>query len=283
MQYQITNVGLAAAFAAANNGPQIRIGQFKVGSANGYAPLVTDTGLHGAELYAGAPTNYDVLDANTAEFTLRMGEDVGTWQFGEIGLYLVTGELFALGTLEHPQWKVAYPSTDFNRVNLRVRLILNGAIPRVELVVQNVYAGVINELPSVDDLPRIQDALTNAYLCHSQDTNGNDALATKGANWTIHSHMRRRFSGAVVSATSTSLTTTGLGINDATPGRYLVQVTSGPNTGLVRRLASLSGNTVTWVRPLLGLTAGHQIEVLESNSSDGSGSDDAFFYSCVGR
>jgi hypothetical protein len=101
-----------------------------------------------------------------------MDETVGTWQFGEVGLYLTDGTLFALGALQRPQWKAAFPDRDFNRYNVKIRLILNGAIPKIELVTQTIVAGVIWELPSVDDLPVLLDAQTNVYLCHSKDENG---------------------------------------------------------------------------------------------------------------
>ncbi len=285
MQFQITSVGLAAAFAASNNGPEIRIGQFAVGSASGYVPLVTDAALRGVELHRASPTNYRVLAADTCEFTVRMDENVGSWQFGEVSLYLVTGELFALGTLQRPQWKVAYPDADYNRYNVKIRLTINGGIPKIELVVQTIVAGVIVELPSVNDLPWLLDAQTNAYLCHSRDEQGNEALATLGEDrWTIHSHMRRRFRGNIVArnASGTQLTGTGISLTDSTQGRYLVQILSGAAKGAVREVTSLNVHQVNWVLPETNMAVGDQFELLQSSTGgESSGGDDAFFYSML--
>lgn len=286
MQFQITSAGLAAAFAASNNGPDINIGEFSVGAGFGYSPVVTDDALHGAELHRASPTNYRVLDANTCEFTIRMSENVGTWQFGEIALWLDTGELFALGALQRPQWKVAYPDTDFNRYNVKIRLTIAGAIPKIELVVQEVVAGIIYELPSVDDLPVLQDAQTNAYLCHSRDEVGNEALATLGdARWTIHSHMRQRYRGTVtaVNTPHTRCTGAGIGISDNTAGRYLVQFLSGAAKGTTRRVNRINVNNVEWSLPAMDVAVGDTFEILQSNVGGADGSDDAFFYSVMGR
>jgi hypothetical protein len=287
MKFQITSAGFAAAFAASNQGPEIRIGQFRVGAGVGYTPAVTDTALRGALLHTGTPIGYRVLDPNTCEFTIRMDETVGTWQFGEIGLYLLDGTLFALGSLQRPQWKAAFPDRDFNRYNVRIRLVLNGVIPTIELVVQQITAGVIWELPSVDDLPLIEDAQTNVYLCHSQDENGNDALCTVGENrWTINTHLKRKLVGTItaVNATGTQFTSPAIILSDSTAGRYLVQFTSGAAKGLVRRVSSMNTNQVNWVAPEQNIAVGDTFEILQgSASADGGGGDDAFFYSLLGR
>jgi len=287
MKFQITSAGFAAAFAASNQGPEIRIGEFRIGAGVGYSPAVTDTALHGAELFTGTPTGYRVIDPNTCEFTIRMDETVGTWQFGEVGLYLLDGTLFALGALQRPQWKAAYPDRDFNRYNVKIRLIINGAIPKIELVVQQITAGVIWELPSVDYLPMLLDAQTNVYLCHSQDENGNDALCTMGDNrWTINTHLRRQASGIItaVNLAGTQLSSPVIVLADSTHGRYLIQFTSGAAKGLVREVASLSFGQATWLTPEVNVAVGDTFELLQGNSSsDTSGGDDAFFFSLLGK
>lgn len=289
MRFQITSAGFAAAFNASNQsagvGPAIKIGKFRIGSAYGYDPLVTDDKLRGAELYSGVPIGYRVVDANTAEFTIRLDETVGTWQFGEISLELVDGTVFALGALQRPQWKAAYPDRDYNRYNVKVRLILNGAIPRIELVVQTLVAGTIWELPSVDDLPLLADAQTNVYLCHSKDENGNDALCTKSdARWTVSTHPRKRLSGTIssVNASGTQFSSPVVGMTDSTQGRYLVQFLNGALKGTVRQVRSLSAGTVVLLKPEMNIRAGDSFELLQSLTAV-DGSDDAFFYGLMGR
>jgi Phage tail-collar fibre protein len=285
MQFEITNTGYAAAFAASNQGPAIKIAAFAIGAGVGYVPLVTDTSLRGIELYRSTPSAYQVLDDNSCEFTLRMDETVGSWQFGEVALLFADGTVFAIGTLQRPQWKVAYPDADFNRYNVKVRLVLSGAIPKIELVATTLVAGVIWELPSVDKLPLAADAQTNAYLCHSTDDNGNDALSTLGSRgWTIASHMRRVARGTLTSklAGGFGCSASGLVFNDVIPGKYLIQFISGTAKGSVRSIISMGGGQCTWSLPELNSTVGTQYELLQSNSGGDAG-DAAFFYSLMGR
>lgn len=286
MQFEITSAGYAAAFAASNQGPVIKINAFVIGSGFGYAPLVTDKSLHGVELYRGTPSGYQILDDNTCEFTIRMDETVGSWQFGEIALLFEDGTVFALGTLQRPQWKVAYPDSDFNRYNVKVRLVLSGAIPKIDLVATTVVAGVIWELPSVDALPTVADSQTNAYLCHSTDDNGNDALATLGARgWTIASHMRRVVSGVVSERFANGLGCNApeLAVTDAVPGKYIIQFTSGVAKGTVRSIRSVGGGAARWNLPEMNVVAGTSYELMQSNTGSGGAEDAAFFYSLIGR
>lgn len=289
MRFQITSAGFAAAFNASNQspgmGPAIKIGKFRIGSAYGYDPVVSDDKLRGAELYQGTPIGYRVIDANTAEFTIRLDETVGTWQFGEISLELVDGTVFALGALQRPQWKAAYPDRDFNRYNVKIRLILNGAIPKIELVVQQIVAGTIWELPSVDHLPLLLDAQTNVYLCHSKDENGNDALCTKGDDrWTISTHLRKRLSGTItqVNRVGTQFNSPVISVTDSTQGRYLVQFLSGTLKGTVRRVRSVSAGQIVLLTPEMNMRPGDTFELLQSLTAV-DGSDDAFFYGLMGR
>ena len=289
MRFQITSAGYAAAFAQSNQGPEIRISKFRVGAAFGYSPQVIDDALHGATLYTGASSGYRILGTNQAEFSIIMEENVGSFEFGEIGLYLPDDTLFALGTLQKPQYKVAYPDADFNRYHVRIRLTLNDVIPKIELVVNQLVAGSIWELDSVELLPLPDVAMTNAYLCHSKDANGNDALATLNPItkvWTVHSHMRRVEVGTVAALNSSATQVTGgtgkLRQSDYAVGRYLFQVTSGPNSGQIRQVTNLGGGTAAWTMPL-SVSPGDTYELLrDSEDNTGAAEDAAFFYSLLG-
>lgn len=289
MRFQITGAGFAAAFAASNQGPEILIDQFRVGSGFGYVPNPSSEALSGTTLYTGTPDGYRVIDQNTCEFSLRIDESQGTWQFGEIGLYLVDGTLFALGVLQRPQWKVAYPDADFNRYNVKIRLVLNGAIPKIELVVQSIVAGIIQELPSIDNLPPVADAPTNAYLCHSSDDAGNETIATRGdTRWTLSNYLSRRTVGVVgsVGTARTSMVASAASVGaGAVPGQYAIQFLSGASRGVVRRVTDITGSVVTWSTPESNIVTGDTFELLVTGSGGGSGgsSDDAFFFSLIGR
>lgn len=285
MQFQITGAGFAAAFAAQNNGPSIKITEFKIGGGFNYTPQSSDIALHGDTLYVGTPTAYRVIDQNTAEYTLRMDETVGSWQFGEIGLYLQDGTLFAVAALQHKQWKIAYPGTDFNRFKIKVRLVMNGVIPKLELVVQHITAGIIWELPSVDDLPLTDDAPTNVYLCHSRDDMNNEALCTKSADrWTITTHPKRRLVGRVdaVGIGHLDITASELVFNSSVTGKYLIQFTSGLANTAVRRVANIVAGKAVFVTAEPGIAVGDTFELLESHSGGADAEDTAFFFSILG-
>lgn len=287
MRFQITGAGFAAALAASNQGPLIRIARFRVGSGSGYTPTASALDLSGTVLYTGTPIGYQILDQNTCEFTLRIDESQGTWQFGEIALDLLDGTMFAVGTLQRPQWKVAYPDADFNRYNVKIRLTLNGAIPRIEFVVQNITAGVVQELPSIDALPPVASSESNIYLCHSTDEVGNETLATRGAQrWTLSNYLKRAGSGSVVAAASGRLgiTVTGLpGSLPNNPGQYAIQFVTGAARGTVRRVVSSSGNALQWATPELNAAPGDLFELLTGGGVGAGGGDDGFFYSLIGR
>jgi hypothetical protein len=286
MKFQITSAGFAAAFAASNQGPRIEIDEFRIGAAFGYEPVPGDEGIRGVMLHTGVPVGYKVLDANTAEFLLTMDENVGTFNFGEIGLYM-DGVLLALGALQLPQQKIAYPNSDFNRYKVKVRIVLTGVQPIVTLAVEELTLGVIYELPSVEYLERPAAAGSNIYLCHSADEVDNHALCVQsGTRWTISSHTNRAAVGSVSAVDGTGhyidIVQASLPLA-IVPGRYLVQFLSGIAQGQVRILDAFASGRVSWLMPILGVAVGDDFEIIQSNVSVRSdASDEAFFYSLLG-
>lgn len=104
-KFLITNAGLAVASVAQPQGPYIHITQWKVGSAYGYQPQPTDLDLNGSILASGAPIAWTPIGDNTIDILCRIGPDLGPFQFGEIGLYLDDGTLFAKAVFDQPQTK----------------------------------------------------------------------------------------------------------------------------------------------------------------------------------
>lgn len=104
--FVITDVGNAAATVATPAGPFVHITQFRVGSAFNYTPVASDTGLHGSTLFTGGVTNYYVVDNDTIELILVVDATVGPFFFGEVGIYLADGSLFALCAFDTLQEKI---------------------------------------------------------------------------------------------------------------------------------------------------------------------------------
>lgn len=106
----ITDVGLDRAAQANEKGMSITIGKFVLGSAYGYTPLVSDTKIHGDYLYESNPVDYKYMGNKTVRITCTIPQEAGPFQWGEVGIYLDTGELFALIAL--PQLQSKYSSIE---------------------------------------------------------------------------------------------------------------------------------------------------------------------------
>ena len=104
-QFVLTTAGLAAATAATPSGPYVHIVVFRLGSGYGYAPVLADSGLHGTQLYSAAPRSYTMITADTGNFICEVPSTAGPFMYGEIGLYLPGGVLFALATFPTLQQK----------------------------------------------------------------------------------------------------------------------------------------------------------------------------------
>ncbi len=104
----VTSVGLAAAANAAENSLKVTLASFRIGSAVGYVPSVSDTSLHGTVLYYGTITSYANQSDGSLLLNCTIPTEAGPFAFGEVGIYTDAGALFALAALPTPQQK--YPS-----------------------------------------------------------------------------------------------------------------------------------------------------------------------------
>ena len=84
----ITNAGLAAASVASPTGPFIDIVEFRLGSAFGYTPSPTDTGMNGTTLFTTTPSSYANVGDNTIDVVCKLGAEAGPFNYGEISLWL---------------------------------------------------------------------------------------------------------------------------------------------------------------------------------------------------
>lgn len=112
VSFVITNVGLEKAAQANEKGIAITIGKFVLGSGYGYQPSANDQKIRGDFLYEGNPSAYKYMGEKTIRITCTVPQEVGPFQWGEVGLYLDSGELFALLALPEPNQK--YSSLESN-------------------------------------------------------------------------------------------------------------------------------------------------------------------------
>lgn len=296
MDLQVTSNGVTASFNAGVSGIKIEVVQFKLGSAFGYTPVPggPDTTLRGSTVYTGVPTNFSVISADTCEFMLEVPGNAGTFDFGEVGLFLAGDELFAIGALPGLQRKIAFPGLGWNTIRIRARIQLVGVAAVIQWVVQNITVGVIVELANYSLLDRPDVAPANAYIVHEGNEFGNDAFVTRASDetWDVSTHqyvpVKAGDLTVLAGATGGTMTVSGnvpVG-NDFPLGRFLIQPKSGTQKGLVRRVTTISNATLTWT-PNFGapLAPGDQWELLQSTASlvETEGSEMSLFHALAAR
>lgn len=233
MIFTITQAGLLAANNAQIGGPKINITTFKVGSAVNYSPTINDVALHGTVLYTQAVNGYAVLSANEVEYTLILDDSVGNFSFGELGLFMEDGTLFALSALTEMQSKKKTDASDAgNIVSFEARLVTTQIAAVISFPINQMPNARMLELPSVDLLkpPSISDS--NVFLTLSRDTAGASIPAYKAADfeWSFPS-FARIFSGQV--------TGNGVGYTAAT-----ITLVGGTNGTVATATATVSGGAV---------------------------------------
>lgn len=100
--FTITDAGIKALFEAEEKGLRCAVTRFTLGDAYGYEPFAEDTKMHGDLLYQGAPERYKYIDQKTKLIVCEVPVESGPFTFGEIGIWLEDGTLFALCALNSP-------------------------------------------------------------------------------------------------------------------------------------------------------------------------------------
>lgn len=126
----------------------------------------------------------------------------------------------------------------------------------------------LGDVESVDDIPKVSEAVGNSFLCASTDDAGNPIIATKAdSGWRFPTHSNIALSGGVESATTTSVTLGAFQGLPVIPGRYLLSFTSGTYSGVPKYITGISGSTISWETPLPSAPeVGTGFDLLVSNS-----------------
>jgi hypothetical protein len=275
MEFTITNAGIQAAAVAQAGGPVINLTQFKIGSGYGYMPAVTDTALHGSLLYTGSFSNYAVNASNEVQYTCTMNESVGNFNFGEVGLYLSNGVLFALGAVSSPVTKTATTgSAAGNYIDLYAKLLLSNLAASITFPITNVALAKFLTVAGIHMLNRPIAADSNAYITGSFDDGNNIVMAYRATDykWNFPTHQFPVVSNGSITGTSTinSAVSTNIGslISGVVAGMYIIQFTSGVLAGFSRLLTVGASNLVSWYEvtgsaPQIGDT----FDIYKSNAS----------------
>lgn len=273
MQYTITDAGIAAVENYELGGPKIEITEFKVGDAVNYSPSSSDTALHGTILHTGVPSNYFVQGDDVVVWSLIMDDNVGDFNFGEIGLYLGDGTLFALAALPALQLKrQSTVNAAGNTIEMLAKVQFTRVVPSIDFTTITGTTSTLVEVNSLSDLTPPSAAPANIQRSLSEDEYGRSIVVIEDddSRWVSYNHDNVVVAGATVSSgTVTSVTATGLGdmLIPFKTGRYLVQFLTGALAGRVREISAISGDQLTWTNSVgTAPSAGDTFEVLRASS-----------------
>lgn len=265
MFVQLTNAGKAALDAA--QGP-VTVTKFVLGSGYAYTPEPTQTALQGSPLFTGVPTSATPVTSSVWRYGCLLDSSVGPIAWGEIGLFLADGTLFAVAVSDTLIQKNVGDSA---RADVFVSLVGTNYAMWLDLAESN-NPFKIAVLGSVDQLPASADASPNAYIVtgFQDDQQAFMAYTNRSGWWNFDAYDYASASGTEtviqdVGASSVSIANADFQtyMNPQTPGSVITEVVSGPAysasryvTGVVvgPSMTTLNFNTPWAIAPNVGDT-----------------------------
>lgn len=235
MQFVLTTAGQAAIAATPGVPPVLTL--YKLGDSFGYVPASTDLDIHGTQVGSGQPSIGIPQSNNLVKYTIFLDATIGDFQFGEVGLYLAGGVLFAIGSGSALINKLKNSGTQIgNNFVIDAYVTTVGTNYAIYAELGNSASSLnLSAVQSVDYLPSAFNAFPNIYLCPSPDANGGTVLAfSNNATWNITGYEEVIDTGVISASTATSISvgTTSIGPNYA--GELVFQILDGPAAGATR-------------------------------------------------
>ena len=239
----ITNVGLAAAAAAHPEGPFVHITQFRLGSAFNYTPQRTDTGLNGSTVYIGSIATYTYIGDNTLKLDFDLPYSSGNFQFGEIGLYLASGQLFAKSAFEVQQEKISnLTGVVGNRIKFSALIKLAQSTAVIQITLEDENCKPPLELNTWAELapPSVAPNEPIFAIIHEKNSENNSVFLMRNENpatglWVVNSgYMLVRKTTVAANTTASRIYSPGVDFTTSTVGQYLIQTAD----GRLRRVSS---------------------------------------------
>lgn len=253
MYVQLTDAGAAA--LNAGTGP-ITLTTYKLGSAYNYVPEATDTDIHGTLVEQGAPSQPQAVSANLVRYSILLDFTLGPFQFGEVGIYMANGELFALAADNVLIQKLKMTSANTgNAIRLDIYLSMVGTNYDMWLSVgesNNEFRLAVIQSPDV--LPISNMATPNAYVVQpaSQDQKAMLAYTDRNGLWLFDCYDFINQMSATITGFDSHSVTIALSeyTTDMSPdyfGQLILEFTSGAIYSTCRyiKTAVISGSTVT--------------------------------------
>ncbi len=172
----LTNNGIVAALAAQTSGLLINVTNFKIGSASGFTPQVTDVAVH-TLVYTGlaGQLTYRINNQNTVIFRVLLDYSVGNFTIGNIGLYLADGSLFALCALPAQEFKSVsnYPTVIGNVKIFDISLNIANSGSLINYTITQSLPAQVPELTFDTSLPPANSTPFTVYFIDMLTTFGN--------------------------------------------------------------------------------------------------------------
>ena len=243
----ITRAGLAAITSVATNGFKISLTSFKVSEYVGPqtgSDLVNATDLLGTSVYTGEITVVETVGTSTIKLTLSLPKELprtGSWFLRELGIYLSTGELFAIGALNPAYEKNSeygikiYAICSANKLGqvVNVNINQNNSLPLIAHV---------NSLPSPIDSEHAVLAVLDQIKSEYADS-ATAGIAIKSGpgllHWSFSDHHRIFYGPAdSIVNVATFIVSPATGGFWLTDGEIVIgQIVSGSGAGQARRLS----------------------------------------------
>lgn len=256
-----------AASVASPSGPRIKITHFKLGSDSTTPATEEQEDLVGSTVYTGQASHFSIFDAQTVQVILEVPASAGPFSYGEIGLYLEDGTMFARFSYGELKTKTSTSVTGYaeiRRIHALMRIAQNPA----------VFEFYTADPPLVTEYPNLSYVVAPSIIASTplvivhQPTPYNDSILLHSHTdslWTIDDYV---FVGnATLTAVDESyLEATlfaDLGDTDV-DGKYLVQTP----TGQIRSVTSIEddrANFATDLAPIPTVSSiVHVYEAIES-------------------
>lgn len=253
MNIQITDAGVAA--LTAGTGP-IVLNLFKLGSDYGFTPSSTDTDIHGTLIYSGVPSAPIAVNGNLIKYSMLLDYNLGPFDFGNLGLFMTTGDLFAIGASSELIHKLILSSNDVgNTIRLDVYLSMVGTNYEMWMDLaetNNEFRLAVFE--SVDQIPPAKDATPNAYVITGASSSQSAFIAytDRNALWNFDCYKFSTTMAGEVAITGFSSNSVTINLSDNTSdfdpsyfGERILEFTTGALYGICRYIKSVQLTSTT--------------------------------------
>ncbi len=258
MLIQITDAGIAA--LNANGGQPLVLNQGVFGSGVNYIPSPSDTAIHGAAVFTTTVIGPTVMTPNVYRYSLLVDKSVGDWNFGEVGIYMTNGTLFALASASALIAKLGSTNHGEEANVLRFDGMLSMTGTNYAMWVNLSDSEGVLQIPvmnSVDQLPQSSVSQTNAWIVEGATSSQQSflAISDRVGLWSFDTYkfattIGHQFPVVSSTPTSVSLDTTGFSPDELalfTPeylGQLIVQFSSGQLFSICRNVVNATVDSV---------------------------------------